>query len=49
MIGVNVDMVLKQFYNPDEITTFDKGKVETATLGGMTIGRATYMPVWKWS
>jgi len=38
MIGVNVDMVLKQFDNPDEITTFDKGKFETVTLGGMTIG-----------
>ncbi len=44
-----MDMVLKQFDNPDEVTTFDKGKFETVTLGGMTIGRATYMPGWKWS
>ena len=38
MIGVNVDTVLQQFDNPDEITTFDKGKFEVVTLGGMTIG-----------
>jgi len=38
MTGVNVDTVLKQFDNPDEITTFDKGKFEIVTLGGMTIG-----------
>ncbi len=42
-------MILKQFDNPDEVTTFDKGKFETVTLGDMTIGRATYMPGWKWS
>ncbi|KRO92688.1 MAG: hypothetical protein ABS24_04970 [SAR92 bacterium BACL26 MAG-121220-bin70] len=39
-----MDMILKQFDNPDEVTTFDKGKFET-----VTIGRATYMPDWKWS
>ena len=44
-----MEMALKQFDNPDEVTTFDKGKFETVTLGGMTIGRATYMPGWKWS
>jgi len=44
-----VDVILKQFDNPDEITHFEKGKFETVTLGGMTIGRATYQPGWKWS
>ena len=38
MTGVNVDTVLQQFDNPDEITTFDKGKFEIVTLAGMTIG-----------
>ena len=33
-----MDTVLQQFDNPDEITTFDKGKFEIVTLGGMTIG-----------
>ena len=44
-----VEVILKQFENPDEVTQFEKGKFETVTLGGMTIGRATYQPGWKWS
>ena len=43
------DLVLKRFDNPDEIRHFEKGKFETVTVGGMTIGRATYQPGWKWS
>ena len=44
-----MDVILKQFENPDEVTEFEKGRFETVTLGGMTIGRATYQPGWKWS
>lgn len=44
-----MDVILKQFENPDDITLFEKGKFETVSLGGMTIGRATYQPGWKWS
>ena len=44
-----VDVILKRFENPDEVTHFEKGKFETVSLGGMTIGRATYQPGWKWS
>ena len=44
-----IEVILKQFDNPDEVTHFDKGKFETVTLGGLTIGRATYQPGWKWS
>jgi quercetin dioxygenase-like cupin family protein len=29
--------------------TMLKGKFEVVRLGGMTIGRATYQPGWKWS
>lgn len=43
------DVLLKQFENPDEVRTFDKGKFEVVNAGGMTIGRATYEPGWKWS
>lgn len=43
------EFVLKQFDSPDEVTHFPKGKFETVRLGGMTIGRATYQPGWKWS
>lgn len=49
MTNPEMDVVLKSFDKPDEITTFPKGKFETVTLGGMTIGRATYAPGWKWS
>lgn len=43
------DVILKRFDNPDEVRTFDKGKFEVVHVGGMTIGRATYEPGWKWS
>ena len=43
------DIIVKRFENPDEVRTFEKGKFEVVHLGGMTIGRATYYPGWKWS
>jgi quercetin dioxygenase-like cupin family protein len=43
------EVVLKQFENPDEVRSFEKGKFEVIHVGGMTIGRATYEPGWKWS
>lgn len=49
MTKSSIDVILKSFDNPDEVTHFAKGKFETVTLGGMTIGRATYQPGWKWS
>jgi hypothetical protein len=42
-------VILKQFENPDEVRLFDKGKFEIVHIGGMTIGRASYEPGWKWS
>ena len=33
-----IDVILKRFEDPDETRTFDKGKFEAVTLGGMTIG-----------
>ncbi len=44
-----IEAILKRFDEPDEVTHFEKGVFETVTLGGMTIGRATYEPGWKWS
>lgn len=44
-----MDVILKRFENPDETRTFEKGKFEIVHVGGMTIGRATYQPGWKWS
>jgi mannose-6-phosphate isomerase-like protein (cupin superfamily) len=44
-----IKTVLKRFESPDEIRKFEKGKFEIVHIGGMTIGRATYEPGWKWS
>src|SRR5258708_17101747 len=44
-----LDVILKSFDNPDETRILKKGKFEIVHLGGMTIGRATYQPGWKWS
>lgn len=44
-----IQTTLKRFESPDEIREFPKGKFEIVHLGGMTIGRATYQPGWKWS
>ena len=43
------DVMLKRFDQPDETREFEKGKFESVTIGGLTIGRATYQPGWKWS
>ena len=45
----NMDVILKRFEQPDEVRTFENGKFEIIRIGGMTIGRATYEPGWKWS
>jgi len=44
-----LDVILKRFEKSDEIRVFPKGKFELLKVGGMTIGRATYQPGWKWS
>ena len=42
-------MVKKNLAQPDETRTFDKGRLELVTLGGVTFGRAQLEPGWKWS
>jgi quercetin dioxygenase-like cupin family protein len=44
-----MDVILKRFETPDETRAMVKGKFEIVRLGGLTIGRATYEPGWKWS
>src|SRR5215470_8214753 len=46
---VMLEVILKSFESPDETRVFEKGKFEVVTIGGLTIGRATYQPGWKWS
>ena len=47
--GTMLDVILKRFDSPDEVRHFEKGRFELVSLGGLTIGRATYEPGWKWS
>jgi quercetin dioxygenase-like cupin family protein len=44
-----MDVILKRFEAPDEVRVFEKGRFELLHVGGMTIGRASYEPGWKWS
>ena len=39
----------KSINSPDEVRTFDRGKVELVKVGGASIGLATFQPGWKWS
>ena len=43
------EVILKRFEQPDELRVFEKGRFELVRIGGMTIGRATYEPGWRWS
>ena|SRR5262245_39887466 len=44
-----LEVVLKRFEKPDEVRCFEKGRFEIINIGGMTIGRASYEPGWRWS
>ena len=41
--------ILKAFDTPDQVRVMAKGRFEIVTIGGHTLGRATYEPGWKWS
>ena len=43
------DVIIKGFDTPDEVRHFEKGKFELLSIGGVTVGRASYEPGWKWS
>ena len=43
------DVILKRFEEPDEVRETPLGRFELITVGGPTIGRATYQPGWRWS
>ena len=43
------NMEKKALSAPDEKRSFDKGRLELVALGGVTFGRATLEPGWKWS
>jgi mannose-6-phosphate isomerase-like protein (cupin superfamily) len=39
----------KSYDTPDEVRSFEKGKVEVLNIGGGAIGRLTLEPGWRWS
>src|SRR3954464_4431492 len=43
------EVILKRFETPDEVRQMVKGRFELVHIGGLTIGRATYEPGWRWS
>jgi quercetin dioxygenase-like cupin family protein len=46
---MKLDVILRRFESPDEVREMVKGRFEVVRIGGLTIGRATYQPGWKWS
>jgi mannose-6-phosphate isomerase-like protein (cupin superfamily) len=42
-------MEKKSLASAEEIREFDRGRLELATVGGVTFGRATLQPGWRWS
>lgn len=49
MPSVLEKLEVKNLGKPDEVRTFEKGKVELVNIAGRTVGRATFQPGWKWS
>jgi hypothetical protein len=43
------DLIVKRFDQPDETRNFPKGRFDLVHVAGISIGRATYEPGWKWS
>ncbi len=44
-----MELEIKRFGSADEARTFEAGRFDLITVGGMTLGRAMYQPGWKWS
>lgn len=49
MLPPELGLILKRFDAPDETRVMTKGRFEVVHIGGLTVGRATYEPGWKWS
>lgn len=39
----------KDFQKPDDVRTFEKGKIEVLKFGDSVIGKLTLEPGWRWS
>jgi mannose-6-phosphate isomerase-like protein (cupin superfamily) len=42
-------MAARQFDSPDERRAFAQGHTDVVTMGGVTLGLATFNPGWRWS
>ena len=40
---------IRRFDGNAEVREFEKGRFELVEIGGLTLGRASYEPGWKWS
>jgi hypothetical protein len=47
--GITEKAEMRSFDKPDEVRTFPRGKLELMKIGGVTVGRATLEPGWRWS
>ncbi|HYC08936.1 MAG TPA: cupin domain-containing protein [Steroidobacteraceae bacterium] len=46
---VATGVILRRFEKPDETRVLERGTFELVHIGGLTVGRATYQPGWRWS
>ena len=46
---MEIGVILKRFEAPDEVREMLLGRFEVVRIGGLTVGRATYQPGWRWS
>lgn len=46
---LDVGVILKRFEAADETRHLEHGTFQIVRIGGISIGRATYQPGWKWS
>ena len=44
-----MELEIRRFSAADEVREFAHGRFELVRVGGMTVGRASYEPGWKWS
>lgn len=42
-------IAVTRFEKADDRRVFEKGRFDLVTIGGVTVGRASYEPGWKWS
>jgi len=49
MSSSQIEVIHRRFESPDETRVMEKGKFEGVHIGGLTVGRATYEPGWRWS